>query len=231
MKTIDHQLVGQAFDPTSRITRLPSGEIHLWQWNSADVLAPREFNALARSKLIHLLQGYAGSDTTPMIETGEHGKPFVADSNYPHFNMSHSSDSVMFAFSRDHEVGVDIEKTSFRRRFSALELAERFFTAEEFARLAALDEPAQNVAFVQLWTCKEAVLKALGHGLSFGLDRLQFALDADASAHSLEAIAAEAGIPQDWQIHRFVPRHDLLGSLAWRGPAQRVRTYTLDSGA
>ncbi len=228
MQLIDHQLVGQEFTRASRVASLPAGEIHLWHWHSDASLPPREFAAQARSRLIQLLQGYAGSDTAPIIEFGEHGKPHVADAAYPHFNMSHSGDCVMFAFSRDHEVGVDVEITSFRRRFGSLELASRFFSTTESAALAGLDENARDGAFLQLWTCKESVLKALGHGLSFGLDRLRFALDADASAQSLDAIAEEAGTPQEWQIHRFTPAPEFLGSLAWRGPPQRIRTWRLD---
>lgn len=231
MQPIEHNLVGQEFVPASRVANLPAGEIHLWFWHSDEPLPPRELASRARFKLIRLLQHYADSSAEPAIEAGEHGKPFVAAADYPHFNMSHSGDCVMFAFSRDHELGVDIEAPVSRRRFSTLELAARFFTADESTMLAALDEKTRDAAFMQLWTCKEAVLKALGHGLSFGLDRLQFALDSNASACSLDAIAEEAGVPEDWQIHRFMPGQGLLGSLAWRGLPQRIKTYAMAANA
>ncbi len=229
MQTIDHQLLGQEFIRASGAADLPAGEIHLWLWQTQESLAPRKLTSLARTRLSRLLQRYAASGDEPIIEVGEHGKPFVADSRYPYFNISHSGDCVMFAFSRDHELGVDIEKAESRRRFSSQELAARFFTQEESSALAALDEQTRDAAFLQLWTCKEAVLKALGHGLSFGLDRLRFALDESATAQSLEAIAEEAGAPADWQIHRFTPAEDFLGSLAWRGPPRAIRTWLLDA--
>ena len=69
---------------------------------------------------------------------------------------------------------------------------------------------------------KEAVLKALGRGLAFGLDRLRFELDGN-DPRALADIAAEAGAVAEWQVTRFDAGHDHAGALAWRGPPLRVR--------
>src|SRR3546814_13489669 len=58
-------------------------------------------------------------------------------------------------------------------------LAERFFVRSETGALLALPAEAREAAFVRLWCAKEAVLKAHGRGLAFGLDRLEFALCGD----------------------------------------------------
>src|SRR3546814_19079607 len=63
-----------------------------------------------------------------------------------------------------------------RPRPRALALAERFFVRSETGALLALPAEAREAAFVRLWCAKEAVLKAHGRGLAFGLDRLEFAL-------------------------------------------------------
>ena len=93
-------------------------------------------------------------------------------------------------------------------------LAQRFFVPGEAAALARMAPAAAEAAFVQLWCAKEAVLKAHGHGLSFGLDRLEFAVQDDRWV--LTACDPALGAPVDWTLHAFSPRPDYLATLAWR---------------
>ena len=90
-------------------------------------------------------------------------------------SWSHSGDGLLIALGEGVQVGVDCERL--RPRPRALELAQRFFTAPEHDWLAAPSAAVRDRAFLRLWCAKEAVLKAHGHGLSFGLDRLRFGED------------------------------------------------------
>lgn len=231
MQIIHTALVDQVFAPVEAIPTLAAGEIHLWLWRPSDPLAPRRLASLARRELECLLKAYANSDLAPVIEKGEHGKPYVAATGFPHFNVSHAGDRVAFAFCHDQELGVDVEGGSIRRRHAALELATRFFAADEATALSTLGDVESERAFVHLWTCKEAVLKALGHGLSFGLDRLRFALGNNGQPQALLSIADEAGSPAEWQIHRFDAGSEHVGSLAWRGPPKSIKTFQLNAHA
>src|SRR5699024_314193 len=69
-------------------------------------------------------------------------------------------------------LGCDLELA--RPRPRALEIAQRYFTAAEAGWLARLDGPAREAAFVRIWCAKEAMLKAHGRGIAFGLHRLEF---------------------------------------------------------
>lgn len=151
-------------------------------------------------------------------------------------NWSHSGDWLLAAYAVDARVGVDIEWL--RPRTSALALARRFFAPEETAALARFaDEPATlERQFVRLWCAKEAVLKAHGHGLSFGLEKLRFALDdphederggdvdpyADAppAAPRLVACDPALGAPDDWRLRAWTPAADYLATVAWRATAR-----------
>ena len=226
MSTIPATIQTHHFESTES-PALTAGEIHLWQSQLDEATPAREMAALSRRILLDLLRHYSGEKISPTIRYGEHGKPHVEEAHFPYFNLSHSGHCIVLAFSRDNELGVDVECTAARRRRSPLELARRFFAAKESNALGLLDENAAGVAFTHLWTVKEAVLKALGHGLSFGLDRLQFALGEDGVPLSLESIAVEAGAPEEWQIHRFAPTLDHVGCLAWRGPPRPIRTFLL----
>ena len=104
------------------------------------------------------------------FEYNEHEKPALK--NYPkaHFNISHSGDYVVVAFS-DCSVGIDIEKNKGNR----LKVAKRFFTREELDDLFAFSvEKEQIEYFYQLWTLKESYMKAIGKGISMSLSSFSF---------------------------------------------------------
>lgn len=92
----------------------------------------------------------------------DNGKPVLKNSALQ-FNLSHSGAWVLIGLCEDSPIGVDIEHARFHDNY--LQLAERFFTKTEVAELKTMDD------FYRIWTRKEAYLKMLGHGISFGLDR------------------------------------------------------------
>ena len=92
---------------------------------------------------------------------GEYGKPALADGSV-RFNLSHSGDHAVLATSFDVEVGIDIENRAIdTQRIAGLVLAEG-----EMKAFAALPPDEQEAAFLRAWTRKEAVLKAVGCGLT-----------------------------------------------------------------
>ncbi|MGQ4660636.1 4'-phosphopantetheinyl transferase superfamily protein [Lysobacter sp. F6437] len=125
-------------------------------------------------------------------------------------NWSHSGDGLLVALGQGIRVGADLEWR--RPRPRALELARRFFHPDEADWLAAHGE--QEHAFLRLWCAKEAVLKAHGHGLSFGLDRLVFA--DTAAGLRMQACDPALGSPSDWTVRELTPAPGYLGALAWR---------------
>lgn len=92
-------------------------------------------------------------------------KPYLpSQNNLPlQFNLSHSHQLALYAFTLKHEIGADIEKI--QSRFNPA-VAKRFFTEKENADLFALPVPEQISGFYKIWAGKEAVIKATGKGLS-----------------------------------------------------------------
>ncbi|MGH8083074.1 MAG: 4'-phosphopantetheinyl transferase family protein [Lysobacter sp.] len=125
-------------------------------------------------------------------------------------NWSHSGEHLLVALAHRARVGVDLERL--HRRPRAVEIARRYFTAAEAQWLATHAD--LDRAFLRLWCAKEAVLKAHGHGLSFGLDRLRFEQHGDALA--LVDCDPELGEPAQWQLREIEPAPGYLGALAWR---------------
>lgn len=127
-------------------------------------------------------------------------------------NWSHSGEGLLLALGRDVELGIDLERE--RPRPRALALAKRYFAAIEAAWLQAHAGAGRDRAFLRLWCAKEAVLKAHGRGLGFGLDKLAFE-DRD-GALVLIACDPALGAPADWQLREFAPQPGYRAALAWR---------------
>ncbi len=94
----------------------------------------------------------------------EFGKPLLAPPfDELHFNLSHCPDLALVALSLDGPVGIDLE--SLGRAPDLLECENSFCHSEEIRALPAESE-ARAAQLLRIWTAKEAVLKALGTGLS-----------------------------------------------------------------
>lgn len=154
-----------------------------------------------------------GVDATAIgIERDERGRPRLAGGR-DDVGWSHSGDGLLLAFGESMRVGVDLERV--RPRPNALALARRFFAPDEAAWLAARPPARVEGDFLRLWCAKEALLKAHGGGLSFGLHRLRFAPGAD-GALSLAACAPALGDAAVWRLHEWAPRPGYRAALAWR---------------
>lgn len=177
-----------------------------------------------RAPLLDVLGAYLGLPPTAVeLEPGEHGRPRLATAipGAPDFNWSHSGDRALIAIGRGIMPGVDLELL--RERPRAVEIARRYFSAEEAAWLESLAAAQRSAAFLELWTAKEAVLKALGRGLAFGLHRLSIARTVDA----LQLRQLEGEQAADWQLRRLAigPAH--AAAIAWRGAPRQIRLWTL----
>ncbi len=133
----------------------------------------------------------------------KHGKPRIAGVN---FNMSQVNPLVVGAFSRNCStvLGVDVE-TLDARLFSGFARLALSNEERTFYERVAQERPAPvlHLLSVALWTAKEAVLKATGHGLSVVpslvrvqltealLDALELAMNEEAPGDLLDSNAPE----------------------------------------
>jgi len=217
------------FVPPSSQPSLADDDIHIWLLVLEDTPKPREVTAAAHALLGRLLIRYTGTDRAPEIVRGDRGKPYAPTLAGIDFNLSHARDHVLIAIARNQPLGVDLERVD--RRIKIEDLARRFFSGAEADALEALPVAIRLPAFLRLWTCKEAVLKALGVGLSFGLEKVSFQLDAAGVPVGISAMAPEAGPREDWRLSLLEPAPGFLGAVAWRGAARQVRTFLADADA
>ena len=179
-----------------------------WHWLPWQPGAPAE--EAARRWLAPQLQ--CAPQAIPLLRD-PHGRPRLALSPDADVGWSHSGEGLLLAFGRGIAVGVDLERE--RPRPRALDLARRFFDLSEAEWLEAqADEATRAAAFVRLWCAKEAVLKAHGRGLAFGLHRLVFA-ERDGALQLVHSDPA-LGAAGQWQLREFVPHPGYRAALAWR---------------
>ncbi|MBS0583284.1 MAG: 4'-phosphopantetheinyl transferase superfamily protein [Proteobacteria bacterium] len=215
-------LFAEDFAAAAPPLELGDDEIHLWIFPWQGIGAEKSGTPPC---LRQTLAAYLGVDADDLrIERNAAGKPYLADAALE-FNISHSDDALLIGLSRGQELGVDIEGGGRVRPY--LEIARRYFTVDEAAALARLPGDRLARSFIELWSAKEAVLKAIGRGIAFGLDRVGFELDGEGRTRRLLHLAAEAGTPAQWRLVRLSPQAGITGALAWRGPEMRLRAFAV----
>lgn len=111
------------------------------------------------------------------FEYSEYGKPAIASAANPsdiRFNVSHSHEWALLAFTLRRELGVDVEYM--RSNIDVEALARHSFSQGEIDVLQDLPAASRREAFFNCWTRKEAFIKAHGEGLSLGLNRFDVTL-------------------------------------------------------
>jgi len=115
-----------------------------------------------------LLGGYLGiPPETIDITYNASGKPSVSGySRQMFFNLSHSSGLSVLAFDPENEIGADVERID--HDFDYETIVQHFFSPEEGRYIFDLKEESRQ-RFYEIWTRKEALLKAVGIGITENL--------------------------------------------------------------
>jgi 4'-phosphopantetheinyl transferase len=224
-----------AIDRSDRRRHVPDG-VDVWSVHLDDVdeprwkewqgwLAPDEQRKQGRFATKHLKREYLVTralsrwalsqytvDIAPaewIFERTDAGRPIVVGPcEAPSFNLSNAGGLVVCAVS-SYPIGIDVEPSS--RGEEILANATKLFSDRENANLRSLPEKERATDAVELWTLKEAYLKARGEGISVHTHRFGVAssfsscayprpfdfegdnLDQDAEAWCLEVHALEPG--------------------------------------
>ena len=101
------------------------------------------------------------------FDENEHGKPFAVVQNQPSsvsFNISHSGDFGLIAIGSSIRIGIDIEQRRQRRDLETL--IDTVLAPHERSAIQSVPMDRKADLFFDFWTVKEAVLKAVGVGMS-----------------------------------------------------------------
>lgn len=182
--------------------------------------------SFCRGMLRHLLSLYTGIPPFDLAFTfNEYGKPYLARkfaSFNLGFNLSHTSDYVVFAFGLNTEIGIDLEKI---RPFQGIiQIVESFFSREEYLCIEQLKPDEQIKIFYDFWTKKEALLKAKGIGIAGeGLNVLKKLKIENENRIRFSDIHADDSF---WSLQRLAFLSGYAGAIASKGNKREIEYQT-----
>ena len=103
------------------------------------------------------------------------GRPWLPAAPRLSWSVSSCRTGMLAAWSPTAEIGVDLEDRA--RTVDCLPLAKRYFAPHETQLVVEAAEADRLTVFLRFWCLKEAVLKAIGEGLAYGLERFAFELE------------------------------------------------------
>jgi 4'-phosphopantetheinyl transferase len=232
---------------TSQPQRLASDEIHVWEIplsnspetipNPACCLSPEELTRAARFHFPHhrarwmsahralrqILACYVDRNADELqFVTNPHGKPALAAADPQlEFNLTHSEDLALLAVAQQ-DVGIDVEYL--RDSCDWDRLSDRVFTAREWSPLEQLpaDENRTRRCY-ELWTAKEAYIKARGVGMSLPLRKFSVPLP---DAHGVAGPVIDTGVGdgRSWYIRRVRTLSGYVAAVAYPRYDVTIRT-------
>ena len=113
------------------------------------------------------------TDVTP-VTRNEHGKPSLTEYPEINYNLSHAN-GIAVCLVSDTECGVDCEGVRPYRP----NVVRRAFSDNEKLLIENVPNTERDLLFFRLWTLKEAYVKAIGIGISYPLNTVEFSFTGD----------------------------------------------------
>ena len=227
---------------SGQIDCLPSDELHVWIFdldrprNDEHVLSQHERKRAERFQKIEDQRRFKAAHTrvrqilgrylkepplSLLFGNGTAGKPFLQAPGRPRrvaFNLAHSGQYGLLAVTRDREVGVDIEIE--RDVGDLVGMAQQIMSPSEF-QCFELTAPHAGEILFELWTRKEALLKAVGTGFSTD------PRDVDLGLESVNSVTLLRGMV--WSIVPLRPLLPLRAAAAVNGDLPVLRVFDFDA--
>ncbi len=138
----------------------------------------------------------------------------------PFFEFSHSHSLALCAVACEHELGIDLEYV--REELDIEGIAQHVCSPGEIDKLRKLPVSDRAKAFFNCWTRKEALLKAIGKGLSVPMDRFEVSFAPDEPTALLGAGDMDAS---SWSLRELSPGPGYVAAIAFEGTACRVSQW------
>lgn len=167
--------------------------------------------------------GLPGRDVR--LKRMDSGKPVLAEAHGAsrlQFNLSHAGERLAIVLCRGVPVGIDIEAS--QRALRVQRLARRWFSTAEARRIEALEPDAARREFLDRWTTREAVIKAMGATIAGHIAEVVPAAD---DPLALADLPDSWPAPERWTLLSPDAPPGLVTRLAAPGPIESVKSFEL----
>ncbi len=237
--------------PPPPAVSIDSGDLHLWRIRLATTLTDRQGEILTeaelrraaklrfvadrrrfiarRAALRQVLSRYlqVPADTIA-FDVNAHGKPSIkappAHVETLSFNASSCDDLALIVIALNRRIGVDVERINLPP--DDVEVARQFLSEKELEEFAGLQGTTRAQRFFAMWTGKEAVLKALGTGLSLSPRLIELAVDDD-GCPAISSLEGTLHNTKRWSLHSVSPETGYLGAIAIEGHRLNIHGWTI----
>lgn len=226
---------------------LKSGEVHVWRvfldWPYEEVKKglvnlsmkekerarrlvnsqQRRYYIASHTALHAILTLYLPKPSAIQFRYNDYGKPYLLNDASLYFNLSDSNSVALYAIA-NREVGIDIE--SVRSNVQINDIAERFFLPNEIEAFRKLPSDQHLEGFFKIWTLKEAYIKVIGQGLSFGLNRFATNVNVDTiKMNGLLTVDEDPNLAKQWTLCPVPSAPGYMAALAAEGFIEKIRYF------
>lgn len=139
-----------------------------------------------------------------------------------HFNLSYSHNLVVFVFTLNNPIGVDIEHV--QEIPERDRIAQKFFSESENDIFHSLPEYQRTETFYKCWTRKEAFIKAVGDDRIYPPNTFDVSLAPGEPAQLLR-LEGDAREASQWTIRSLTPAENYTGAFAVRANNCQLKVH------
>lgn len=180
-----------------------------------------------RGVLRKIIGDYLKKDPSQIeFSYNKYGKPFIKKNQKIspfNFNLSHSEDIALCIISKDVEAGIDIEKVF--PLDQCVSIAKQFFSKQEINALKNAFPDHQLRLFYQIWTRKEAFVKAIGVGLGCPLKDFDVISEANKITFFRKEERDEI-FSKDWNFKQLSVQEGYEAAIAYQGLRKTLKFFT-----
>jgi 4'-phosphopantetheinyl transferase len=144
---------------------------------------------------------------------GPQGKPLLKEPTNVFFNLSHSEEVALVAVGFNRRVGVDVERVDSKIEF--MNIAKLVCNCQEQEMLLSLPETDRPAEFFRIWTMKEALLKGIGVGITYPLNKLDS--DQLSEFSIIDGSTTQFDGPVKWTVHKLSVHCGFASAIAVEG--------------
>ena len=163
----------------------------------------------ARNMLRIILGRYLNQNpATICFNENKYGKPELKNNTTLKFNLSHSEDLALVAITMHTEVGVDVEYFSDRPYDG---IAKNMFSDAEIINFNQITPEHKQAAFYNVWSQKEALIKACGLGLSYPTQQFSVPVLSNIAVNSVY----DSIHNKTWYMQTFMPNAQCYAAICY----------------